>query len=68
MEPLKKNNMIKQIDFKMLFGAIACIALGVGMITGVVQNVVAFADPLNEMFATALLFIMTIGFAANIKR
>ena len=59
---------MKQIDFKMLLGAITCIALGIGMIMGAIQNVVAFADPLNEMFATALLFIMTIGFAANIKR
>ena len=60
--------MIKQIDFKMLLGALVCVALGIGMIMGVIQNVVAFADPLNEMFATALLFIMTIGFVACIKK
>lgn len=68
MELLNKSNMIKQIDFKMLLGAITCIALGIGMIVGAIQNVVAFADPLNEMFATALLFMMAIGCFACIKK
>ena len=60
--------MIKQIDFKMLLGAIMFVALGIGMIMGAIQNVVAFADPLNEMFATVLLFMMALGCTACIKK
>lgn len=60
--------MLKQIDIKMLLGAIACIALGIGLINGAIQNVIYFADPMNEMFTCAFAFIGTIGFAANIKR
>ena len=68
LEPLNKNNMIKQIDFKMVLGALACIALGVGMIMGAIQNVIAFVDPLNELFTTVLLFMMAIGCTACIKK
>ena len=60
--------MLKQIDIKMLLGAIACVALGIGLINGAIQNYVYFADPMNEMFMCAFAFMGTIGFAANIKR
>jgi len=60
--------MLKQIDIKMLIGAIACIALGIGLISGAIQNYIHFADPMNEMFMCAFAFMGTIGFAANIKR
>ena len=60
--------MLKQIDIKMVLGALVCVALGIGMITGAIQNVIAFADPLNEMFTTALLFMMAIGCFACIKK
>lgn len=60
--------MLKQIDIKMVLGALVCIALGIGMIMGAIQNVIAFADPLNEMFTTALLFMMAIGCFACIKK
>ena len=60
--------MLKQIDIKMLLGAIACVALGIGLISGAIQNYIYFADPMNEMFMCAFAFMGTIGFAANIKR
>jgi len=44
--------------------------MGIGMltVTGHVQQVIHFADPLNEMFFAALAFIMGIGCLAATKK
>jgi hypothetical protein len=59
---------MKQIDIKMVLGALACAGIGIGLISGAIQDVIYFADPMNEMLSCALMFMGTIGFAANIKR
>ena len=59
---------MKQIDIKMVLGALACAGIGIGLINGAIQDVIYFADPMNEMVSCALMFMGTIGFAANIKR
>jgi len=60
--------MMKQIDFRFLLGGIAAMAIGVLTVTGHVQQVIHFADPLNEMFFAALAFIMGIGCLAATKK
>ena len=59
---------MKQIDIKMVLGALACAGIGIGLISGAIQDVIYFADPMNEMVSCALMFMGTIGFAANIRR
>ena len=59
---------MKRIDFKMLLGALGSIAIGVGMITGDVQQYIGFADPWNEIIFTAMCFMGGLGFMFNIKK
>jgi len=59
--------MMKKLDIKYLAGGFACALLGFGMMQGTVQRVVTFADPINEIFCTALLFMMAIGMFACVK-
>jgi hypothetical protein len=37
------------------------------MMQGAVQRVITFADPINEIFFTALVFMMAIGMFACVK-
>jgi hypothetical protein len=60
--------MLKQIDIKFLLGGIAAMGIGMLTVTGHVQQVIHFADPLNEMFFAALAFIMGIGCLAATKK
>ena len=49
--------MLKKIDFKFLVVALGALGLGLLTMTGVVQNYIHFADPLNEMgFAFMAMF------------
>ena len=59
---------MKNIDIKMVLGALACAGIGIGLISGAIQDVIYFADPMNEMLSCVLMFMGTIGLAANIKR
>ena len=59
---------MKRIDLKMLLGALGSVAIGVGMMTGDVQQYINFADPLNEMVFTAMCFMGMVGFAMCIKK
>jgi hypothetical protein len=59
--------MMKNLDIKYLVGGIACVLLGFGMMQGTVQRVITFADPINEIFFTALTFMMAIGMFACVK-
>jgi len=60
--------MMKRIDLKMVLATLLCMGTAIGMITGDVQNVIAFADPLNEIGFTVVLMMMALGCAVNIKR
>jgi len=60
--------MLKQIDIKFLLGGITAMGIGMLTVTGHVQQVIHFADPLNEMFFAALAFIMGIGCLAATKK
>ena len=60
--------MLKQIDIKFLLGGIAAMGTGMLTVTGHVQQVIHFADPLNEMFFAALAFILGIGCLAATKK
>ena len=59
---------MKRIDLKMLLGALGSIAIGVGMITGDVQQYIGFADPLNEIIFTAMCFMGGVGMLMNVKK
>jgi len=59
---------MKRIDLKALIGMIALGIGAIGMITGDTQNVIAFADPINEIVFTLMLFMGAIGCAVNIKQ
>jgi hypothetical protein len=60
--------MLKRIDFKALVGFIASASIGMFTITGHVQKVIHFADPINEMFFASLSFVMAMGCLAAIKK
>ena len=49
--------MIKSIDIKFLVGGVAAMVIGMLTVTGHVQQVIHFADPLNEMFFASMSFI-----------
>jgi hypothetical protein len=59
--------MMKNLDIKYLVGGTACSLLGFGMMKGTVQHMIHFADPINEIFFTALVFMMAIGMFACVK-
>ncbi len=44
------KDLKKKFDFKFIAGGIASLFLAVNTITGAVQRVVPFNDPVNEMF------------------
>ena len=50
--------MLVKIKFGPLLLAIAFLALVGGMMNGVIQQYVYFADPLNELLVTVILFCM----------
>jgi len=52
--------MLKKIDFKMLLVAVAALSVGVLTMLGTVQQVIKFADPLNEMLFAFM--AMMVGF------
>ena len=60
--------MMKRIDIKMVLATLLCVVVGVGMITGNVQQHIVFADALNEIVFTAMAFMLAVGMAMNIKR
>jgi len=49
--------MIKKIDIKFLIGGVAAMVIGMLTVSGHVQQVIHFADPLNEMFFASMAFI-----------
>ena len=66
--PIMEIKVMKRIDLKALIGMIALGIGAIGMITGDTQNVIAFADPINEIVFTLMLFMGAIGCAVNIKQ
>lgn len=58
--------MLKKIDFKFMFGAVACFVIGWTIING--TSGIAFADPINEMFTFALVCVCGIVCLAGIKK
>ena len=60
--------MFKKFDIKFLLGGLIALAIGVLTVTGDVQRVIHFADPINEMFFAALAFIMGLGCMAASKK
>ena len=47
--------------------SLALIGIGVGMMSGDVQEVIHFADPLNEMVFTILMFMSSVMVLFNLK-
>ena len=60
--------MINKIDLKAVLVFLACTLGVMGMFMGAIQNVIGFADPLNEIIFTVMLAIGSIGALMNIKR
>jgi len=52
--------MLKKIDFKMLLVAVVALSVSVLTMLGTVQQVIKFADPLNEMLFAFM--AMMVGF------
>ena len=48
--------MLKKIDFRFLVGGMTAMTIAVLTVTGDVQQVIYFADPINEMFFAAMFF------------
>ena len=59
---------MKSIDLKMVLASLGCLGLGMATVFGLVQQVIAFADPLNEMVFAFLAFMMGVGCMFNIKK
>jgi hypothetical protein len=59
---------MKKLDMKYLVGGIGCSLLAFGMMQGKVQQVVSFADPINEIFFTVLALMSAVGMFACIKK
>ena len=59
---------MKRINLLALVIALTCVVGMYGMVTGKIQSVIGFADPLNEIVFTVLLFMGTIGAVMNIKK
>tara|TARA_B100000780_G_C20706452_1_gene280873 strand:- start:53 stop:235 length:183 start_codon:yes stop_codon:yes gene_type:complete len=51
--------MLKKVDFRFLSISIVSILVGFFTITGAIQSIIPFADPLNEMAFCVLAF--TVG-------
>jgi len=47
--------------------SLALIGVGVGMMRGDVQEVIHFADPLNELVFTMLVFLLSVAVLSNLK-
>ena len=60
--------MMNKVDLKAVLVLLVCVGGVIGMINGVIQNHIAFADPLNEMLFTFVLAMGSIGALMNIKR
>ena len=60
--------MFKKFDIKFLLGGMIALAIGVLTITRHVQQVIHFADPINELFFCAMAFMGgLVGLAASKK-
>ena len=59
---------MKRINLLALVIALTCVVGIFGMVNGKIQTVIGFADPLNEIVFTVLLFMGTIGAVMNIKK
>jgi hypothetical protein len=51
-----------------ILGALGIIGVGIGTITGYVQNHIKFEDPMNEMVFCLLCLLMGVITLMNVKR
>jgi len=59
---------MKYIDLRALLVLVVCLLITVGMVNGVVQTVIPFADPLNEIAFTVMFLLGAIGAVMNLKK
>ena len=59
---------MNKVDLKMVLATLVLFVAACGMITGDIQNVITFEDPINEMVLTLMLFVGVIGCAMNVKK
>ena len=59
---------MKNIDLKALMVLVVCVLITVGMVQGVVQTVIPFADPLNEIGFTFMSLLGAIGAVMSLKK
>jgi hypothetical protein len=55
-------------NFLRLLGALACLALAHLMMAGYLQTIIHFADELNEIVFTFILFVIMAGFLLALER
>jgi hypothetical protein len=60
--------MIRKINFTALAISVAFLSLGLGIITGVIQEYIHFAGLKNEFAFAAVSFFGAISFAAGIRK
>jgi len=65
MTIISKLNIMKNIIYVLC--SLILIGIGVGMMKGEVQEVIHFADPLNEIVFTMLMFMSSILVLSNLK-
>ena len=59
---------MKRINLLALVISLTCVVGIFGMVNGKIHTVIGFADPLNEIVFTVLLFMGTTGAVMNIKK
>ncbi len=59
---------MKRISIINLLTALACFGVGIGTMSGVVQQYVYFVDPINEMVFAVMGMLMGVMFTVNIKK
>jgi len=65
MTIISKLNIMKNIIYVLC--SLILIGIGVGMMKGEVQEVIYFADPLNEIVFTMLMFMSSILVLCNLE-
>ena len=59
---------MKRISIINLLAALACFGVGIGTMSGVVQQYIYFTDPINEMVFAVVGMLMGLMFTVNIKK
>jgi len=60
--------MLNKIDFRFLAGALISLIISLLTIAGITQQLIHFADPINEFAFTVMALMLSITFLFGIKK